>query len=57
MFQTSGLLFLILWGLNGAFRSVFGNIAMRLLALTGAGGCLVRKGEHRLPENGKIKSV
>ena len=54
MFQTSGL---ILWGLNGAFRSVFGNIAMRLLALTGAGGCLVRKGEHRLPENGKIKSV
>ena len=28
-----------------------------VLALTGAGGCLVRKGEHRLPENGNVKSV
>ena len=32
-FQTSGLLFLILWGLNGVFQSVFWSITMRLLAI------------------------
>jgi len=32
-FQTSGFLFLILWGLNGLFQSVFWSITMRLLAI------------------------
>ena len=32
-FQTSGSLFLVLWGLNGLFQSVFWSITMRLLAI------------------------
>ena len=28
-----------------------------VMAMTGAGGCLVRKGEHRLPEKGNIKTM